>query len=59
MACIATPMALSIASLICLVVVFLGGTNSNDANLRSLYYFKVRTNMSEYIRTLGNTVPIR
>jgi len=34
-------MVLSLASLICLLVVFLGGRNPGDANLRSLYYFKV------------------
>ena len=40
-ACIATPMVLTIASLLCIVFVFLGGTNRNDATLRGLYFFKV------------------
>ena len=41
LACIIVPEALSIGSLICLLMVFLAGLNKNDANLRSLYYFKV------------------
>jgi hypothetical protein len=41
-ACIATPMALTIASLICLLFVFLGGINKDDGTLRGLYFFKVR-----------------
>lgn len=40
-ACIATPMALTIISFILLIVVFLGGWNKNDSNLSSLFYFKV------------------
>ena len=43
-ACIATPMALTVVSLILLIVVFLGGWNKNDSNLSSLYYFRVSTN---------------
>jgi len=42
-ACIATPMALTIVSLILLFVVFLGGLNKGDSNLSSLYYFKADT----------------
>jgi hypothetical protein len=42
-ACIATPMALSLGSLICLIIVFLGGLNKNDAGLTDLYYVKVRS----------------
>jgi hypothetical protein len=45
-ACILTPMVLSFASLICLLVVFLAGLNKGDSNLRSLYYFKVRLTLS-------------
>ncbi|KAF2437026.1 integral membrane protein [Tothia fuscella] len=40
---IATPMVLTVASLLCLLVVFLGGLNKGDPNLRSLYYFKADT----------------
>jgi len=40
-ACIATPMALTIASLICLLFVFLAGLNKSDTNLTDLYFFKV------------------
>jgi hypothetical protein len=43
-ACIATPMAMTIASLLLLIVVFLGGMSKTDANLSSLYYFKVSLN---------------
>ncbi|KAF2834295.1 hypothetical protein M501DRAFT_1009727 [Patellaria atrata CBS 101060] len=39
-ACIFTPMALSIASLLCLLLVFLGGLNKNDSNLSSLWFFR-------------------
>jgi hypothetical protein len=41
LACIIVPQALSVASLICLLMVFLAGLNKNDPNLRALYYFKV------------------
>lgn len=34
-------MALTIASLICLLFVFLGGINKDDSTLRGLYFFKV------------------
>ncbi|TID13361.1 putative integral membrane protein [Venturia nashicola] len=42
-ACIATPMAMTIVSLLLLIVVFMGGMNKNDENLSSLYYFKADT----------------
>ncbi|KIW07171.1 uncharacterized protein PV09_02040 [Verruconis gallopava] len=42
-ACITTPMVLTVISFILLVVVFLGGWNKNDSNLSSLYYFKADT----------------
>ncbi|KAF2140898.1 uncharacterized protein K452DRAFT_229268 [Aplosporella prunicola CBS 121167] len=41
--CILTPMALSIASLICLLVVFLGSVNKNDSNLSNIYFMKADT----------------
>jgi hypothetical protein len=40
-ACIFTPMLLTLASLICIVLVGLGGTNKNMAAFDSLYFFKV------------------
>jgi len=36
-------MVLTVASLLCLLVVFLGGLNKADPNLRSLWYFKADT----------------
>jgi len=36
-------MVLTVASLLCLFVVFMGGLNKGDPNLRSLYYFKADT----------------
>ena len=39
-ACIFTPMALSIASLVCLILVGLGGTNKSNNYLNSLYFFR-------------------
>jgi len=42
-ACIATPGVLTVASLLCLLIVFLAGQNKNDANLRSLYFFRADT----------------
>ncbi|KAI4107323.1 MAG: hypothetical protein L6R37_001684 [Teloschistes peruensis] len=42
-ACIFTPMALTIASLVCLIIVGLGGTNKNDSNLNSFYFFRANT----------------
>ena len=43
LACIIVPEALSVASLICLLMVFLAGLNKNDSHLRSLYYFRSNT----------------
>ncbi|KAL9626963.1 MAG: hypothetical protein Q9204_006907, partial [Flavoplaca sp. TL-2023a] len=42
-ACIFTPMALTIASLICLIIVGLGGTNKNNSTYNSLYFFRANT----------------
>jgi len=42
-ACIATPMAMTIISIILLFVAFMGGLNKNDTNLSSLYYFRANT----------------
>ena len=41
LACIIVPEALSVASLICLLMVFLAGLDKSNSDLRSLYYFKV------------------
>ncbi|PLB39101.1 SUR7/PalI family protein [Aspergillus candidus] len=38
--CIITPYALTIASLICLIMVGLGCTNSNSGSLNNLYFFR-------------------
>ncbi|KAK7557857.1 integral membrane protein-like protein [Phyllosticta citricarpa] len=42
-ACIFTPMALAIAALVCLVLVFLGGSNKSSSTLSDLYFFKADT----------------
>ncbi|KAL6716636.1 hypothetical protein ACLMJK_006204 [Lecanora helva] len=42
-ACIFTPMALTIASLICLIIVGLGGTNKNNSTYNNLYFFRADT----------------
>ncbi|KAI4265568.1 MAG: hypothetical protein L6R35_007090 [Caloplaca aegaea] len=42
-ACIFTPMAMTIASLICLIIVGLGGTNKNNGSLNNLYFFRANT----------------
>ncbi|KAL9110511.1 MAG: hypothetical protein Q9227_004869 [Pyrenula ochraceoflavens] len=39
-ACIFTPFILTLASLICLVLVWLGGTNKSSSTLANLYFFK-------------------
>ena len=39
--CIITPYALTIASLVCLIMVGLGCTNSNSGSLNNLYFFRV------------------
>lgn len=41
-ACIATPFALTIGALICLILVFLGGSIEKSSTLDSLYFAKVR-----------------
>ncbi|KAI9682022.1 MAG: hypothetical protein M1817_000076 [Caeruleum heppii] len=43
LACIFLPMILTLASLICLVLVALGGTNSRSSALNNLYFFKADT----------------
>jgi hypothetical protein len=40
-ACIFTPFALSIATLVCFILVFLGGTSEHNNTLGSFYFFKV------------------
>ncbi|KAF4311525.1 Actin cortical patch SUR7/pH-response regulator PalI [Botryosphaeria dothidea] len=45
-ACIFTPMALSLAAFICLIIVFLGNWNKNDGNLTSIYFMKA--DLSEF-----------
>ncbi|KAF2402977.1 hypothetical protein EJ06DRAFT_506095 [Trichodelitschia bisporula] len=64
-ACIFVPMALTLASLICIVVIFLGGQNKGDANLRSLWYFKadftafknnITDDRSQIGKLLGNKI---
>ncbi|KAL8704281.1 MAG: hypothetical protein Q9201_002560 [Fulgogasparrea decipioides] len=42
-ACIATPMLLTLASLICLIIVALGGTNKSNATLNKYYFFRANT----------------
>jgi hypothetical protein len=41
-ACIFTPFALSVASLVCLILIFLGGTSERNNTLGSFYFLKVR-----------------
>lgn len=40
-ACIFTPMALTLASLVCLALVLSGQLNKNNSIQRDLYFFKV------------------
>lgn len=40
-ACIFTPYVLTIASLICIIMVGLGCTKSSDSNLTNLYFLRV------------------
>lgn len=42
-ACIFTPMALTIASLVCLIIVGLGGTNKSNGFYNNLYFFQANT----------------
>lgn len=42
-ACIFTPMALTIASLVCLVIIGLGGTNKSNSFYNDLYFFRANT----------------
>ncbi|KAI9825844.1 MAG: hypothetical protein M1832_000785 [Thelocarpon impressellum] len=42
-ACIFVPFALTLASLICIILVGLGGTNKSDRNLSNLYFFRADT----------------
>jgi hypothetical protein len=45
-ACIFTPFALSIATLVCLILVFLGGTSVHNNALGNLYFFKVSSDLA-------------
>ena len=56
LACIITPMALTVVSLILLIVVGIGGWNRNDSNLSSLYFFKVSIRTSGRMRKAVLTV---
>jgi len=40
-ACIFTPFALCLASLVCIVLVFLGGWNAKSTTLGNYYFLKV------------------
>ncbi|MDI1491080.1 MAG: hypothetical protein OHK93_002286 [Ramalina farinacea] len=42
-ACIFTPMALTIGSLVCLIIVGLGGTNRHNNSYNNLYFFRANT----------------
>ncbi|MCJ1303169.1 hypothetical protein MMC08_005977, partial [Hypocenomyce scalaris] len=42
-ACILTPFFLTIASLICLIIVALGGTNKSSTTLSNLYFLRANT----------------
>ena len=42
-ACIFVPMALTLASLACLAIVFMGNTNKGSTFLSDLYFMKVST----------------
>lgn len=42
-ACVFVPMALTIASLVCLVIIGLGGTNKNNSFYNNLYFFRANT----------------
>jgi len=42
-ACIFTPMALTIASLVCLIIAGLGGTNQSNSFYNTLYFFRANT----------------
>ena len=56
-ACIFAPMAMTIASLVCLIVVATGGTNKDSSVSNSLYFFKANTsdiNVSPDIRDKFN-----
>lgn len=44
--CIITPYALTIASLVCLIMVGLGCTNSSSGTLNNLYFFRVCVDFS-------------
>ncbi|KAL8730013.1 MAG: hypothetical protein Q9166_004337 [cf. Caloplaca sp. 2 TL-2023] len=57
-ACIFTPMALTIASLVCLIIVGLGGTNKNNSTYNSLYFFRANTtNINVSPSDLGVNIP--
>jgi hypothetical protein len=40
-ACIFTPFALCLASLVCIILVFLGGWNAKSTTLGNYYFLKV------------------
>lgn len=52
-ACISLPLVLTFASLICLFLVGLGGTNKNDGRLASIYFFRADT---KEIHAVPNTL---
>ncbi|KAI9879513.1 MAG: hypothetical protein M1830_008305 [Pleopsidium flavum] len=42
-ACVFVPMALTVASLVCIILVGMGGTNKSSSTLNNLYFFKADT----------------
>ncbi len=47
-ACIFTPFALCLASLVCIILVFLGGWNAHSTTLGNFYFLQVSLPASEY-----------
>ena len=53
-ACIFLPMVGTIASLVCLIVVGMGGTNKDSSSLNNLYFFRANTSQIQVNSSLIN-----
>ena len=58
-ACLSLPFVLTVASLTCLVLVFLAGTAQHNSTLDGLYFFKVRTVAFPRIRVKLIDIPLQ
>ena len=56
-ACITTPLLFTLAALVCLILIGLGGTRQSDSNLTSIYFFRADTSAVHAAPSAAPTLP--